>query len=185
MKLKDKKIKINKKVKLEIFLLILSDSVERLLGAYTNRQGLWYWDYFYENENFYKNKKEKAKIYSQIYYLKKFGYVDNNGFTIKGLIKIIKIRAKKKRKDYKWDDKWRVVIFDIPEKKRGKRNYFRKMLSDLGFQKLQNSVWASPYDNFKEIQEIIKYHNIAQFVVLMIVDKISKDLFLKEKFGFK
>ena len=175
--------KKHRKIIFENLLLELTDNLERLLTVNIDRKKFWHWDYFYENENFYKDKKEKAKIYAQIYHLEKFGYVDKKGFTIKGLVKIAEIKAKGKTKEQKWDKKWRVVIFDIPEKKKQKRNYFRRMLLDLGFQKLQNSVWISPCNNFKEIQEIIKYYGIGQFVVLMVVDKISNDLLFKEKFS--
>ncbi|MCK4744990.1 CRISPR-associated endonuclease Cas2 [Candidatus Parcubacteria bacterium] len=173
----------NRKLECENLLLNLSDNLERLLNASIDRKKFWYWDSYYENKNSIKDKKSEMKIYSQIYHLEKFGYVDKKGFTIKGLIKIAKIKAKNKKNKNKWDKKWRVIIFDIPEKKRSARDCFRGILLDLGFQKLQNSVWISPYDNFEEIQEIIKYYRIEQFVVLMVVDKISNDLLFKKKFN--
>ena len=43
-----------------------------------------------------------------------------------------------------WDGKWRMVVFDLPEKKRGLRNKLRKQLRAARFGGLQGSVWISP-----------------------------------------
>ena len=43
-----------------------------------------------------------------------------------------------------WDGKWRMVVFDLPERKRGLRNEFRKQLRAARFGGLQGSVWISP-----------------------------------------
>src|SRR3989344_8295256 len=42
-------------------------------------------------------------------------------------------------KPRRWDGKYRLIIFDIKEGKRGKRNRLRLWLTELGFIKLQNS----------------------------------------------
>ncbi|MEK6879451.1 MAG: hypothetical protein AABY22_07590, partial [Nanoarchaeota archaeon] len=41
----------------------------------------------------------------------------------------------------KWDKKWRLVIFDIPEKKSKERHTLSIKLKDLGFYPLQKSVF--------------------------------------------
>src|SRR3989344_7174587 len=46
----------------------------------------------------------------------------------------------------RWDGKWRVVIFDIPEARRTLRNRLRDMLLQIGFVQLQKSVWVYPFD---------------------------------------
>ena len=46
----------------------------------------------------------------------------------------------------RWDGKWRILIFDVPEKIRGKRDFLRKELRNFGFYLLQKSVWAYPYN---------------------------------------
>ena len=45
-------------------------------------------------------------------------------------------------KPKRWDGKWRILIFDIREKVRRRRDEFVDLLR-LGF-KLQNSVWVFP-----------------------------------------
>lgn len=44
-----------------------------------------------------------------------------------------------------WDGKWRVVMFDIREKRRKVRSQLRSLLSGAGFLRLQDSVWIYPY----------------------------------------
>ena len=44
-----------------------------------------------------------------------------------------------------WDGKWRVVMFDIREKRRKVRSRLRLLLSSAGCLRLQDSVWVHPY----------------------------------------
>jgi len=44
-----------------------------------------------------------------------------------------------------WDGKWRIVMFDIREKRRKTRTQLRAMLMGVGFLRLQDSVWVYPY----------------------------------------
>ncbi len=43
-----------------------------------------------------------------------------------------------------WDKKWRLVLFDLPEKERALRMQVRRALIDSGSGCLQGSVWISP-----------------------------------------
>lgn len=45
----------------------------------------------------------------------------------------------------KWDDRWRIVFFDIPEGKKSARNALSLKLKALGYQQLQKSIWIHPY----------------------------------------
>lgn len=44
-----------------------------------------------------------------------------------------------------WDGKWRIVMFDIREKRRTSRARLRLLLQGAGFLRLQDSVWIYPY----------------------------------------
>ena len=61
----------------------------------------------------------------------------------------------------KWDHKWRLIIFDVPEKSRIKRDAFRGKLKELGFYKLQKSVWVMPYPCEKEIKLLREFFNLG------------------------
>lgn len=53
-----------------------------------------------------------------------------------------------------WDGRWRLVIFDIPETQRSVRDRLRRNLDKLGLGILQASVWISPNNIQKEIEDI-------------------------------
>jgi len=54
----------------------------------------------------------------------------------------------------KWDEKWRLVIFDIPEKYKKAREAFRNKLISLDFYQCQKSVWIHPFSCESEIEFI-------------------------------
>lgn len=45
-----------------------------------------------------------------------------------------------------WDGRWRIVIFDVWERRRAVRNKLRQTLAKSGFLRVQDSVWLYPYD---------------------------------------
>lgn len=101
----------------------------------------------------------------------KSGFVNHNqktkkyAVTTEGIAKLEEMELKQLRmpSGYKWDGRWRIVIFDIPEESREARYHIRKLLKDLGFMKLQLSVWINPLpclEQFRKISEAygISYH---------------------------
>jgi DNA-binding transcriptional regulator PaaX len=82
----------------------------------------------------------------------------------------------------KWDGKWRVLIFDIQERKRLTRDKIRVTLNYIGFIKLQNSVWVYPYDCEDLITLLKADFGIGREVLYMIVDKIENDKTLRSHF---
>jgi hypothetical protein len=99
------------------------------------------------------------------------------------LAKQYSLESLKIKKPLRWDKKWRIVIFDIPEKKRKLRDIFRHQLKQLGFRELQYSVWAHPYNCVGEIQYLIDFYNVPQYVHLLEATTLSDDGFLKKKFN--
>lgn len=53
-----------------------------------------------------------------------------------------------------WDKKWRLVMFEIPEKSRALRDKLRRELTSLGLGLLQSSVWISPIDIQEKVNQI-------------------------------
>ena len=74
---------------------------------------------------------------------------------------------------FKWDGKYRVVLFDIPEQKRVVRNLFRRNLKKWGFTIMQKSVWVSKRDVYKKLSEYIRELGIEQWVTVFETTKIS------------
>jgi DNA-binding transcriptional regulator PaaX len=89
----------------------------------------------------------------------------------------------KVRKPTKWDGKWRVLIFDIKESKKLIRDKIRVTLNNIGFIKLQNSVWIYPYDCEDLITLLKADFQLGREVLYMIVDKLENDKFIRNRFG--
>jgi hypothetical protein len=82
----------------------------------------------------------------------------------------------------RWDGKWRVVIFDIPEKHKRLRDVFRKRLVQLSMYLLQESVFVSPYPCFDEIEFLRSLYRVQFNVVYLLVEKIEGDERLRSYF---
>jgi len=66
----------------------------------------------------------------------------------------------------KWDGKWRLLIYDIPEEMRSKRNLLRVFISELGFGKIQESCWASAHDFNTPIYDFCREHKLIDCICL-------------------
>lgn len=83
----------------------------------------------------------------------------------------------------RWDGKWRVMIFDIPEKLKGKRNALTRLLRQGGFRRLQDSVWVYPYD-CEDILTLLKTDlGVGKYVLYMIVEELENDKRLRQEFA--
>ncbi len=141
-----------------------------------------------------QNYNKKNYIKSSLGKLLKNGYIkletNSEGkkfvsLTKKGEDQLVKykigdLRIKRPRR---WDKKWRIVIFDIKEKRRETRDLLRSVLNRFGFIKLQNSVWIFPYDCEELIIMLKSDLFVGKDVLYMTVDKIENDKWLKETFG--
>lgn len=87
-------------------------------------------------------------------------------------------------KPHKWDGKWRIVFFDIPEKKRKARNALREKLRDLGFCEMQKSVFVLPYECQDEINFVVSMFNIKPYVQYAEMINPTNELLLRKKFNF-
>lgn len=85
--------------------------------------------------------------------------------------KYLLLTAKKRQ----WDRKWRLVIFDIEEANKKRREYFRKSLKEIGFGMLQKSVWISPHNFFDQVKNLIINFNLEKEVILIETDNLYTD----------
>ena len=72
----------------------------------------------------------------------------------------------------KWDRKWRIIIFDIPNKFTKAREALRRKLKDLRFYQLQKSVWIYPYPCEDEILFIAHVFQIEPFIEILTVENL-------------
>lgn len=84
-------------------------------------------------------------------------------------------------KNKKRDGKWRLIIFDIPEPFKTSRDAFRRKLLQLGFVRLQDSVFVSAYPCKNEIDFLCHFLGISNYVTVVTLSNIERG----EKLLFK
>jgi len=82
----------------------------------------------------------------------------------------------------KWDKKWRILIFDIKEKRRGLRDYIRCKLESIGFRRVQDSVFVFPYDCEDLIALLKADFKVGRDLLYIVADEIENDRWLRECF---
>ena len=87
---------------------------------------------------------------------------------------------KRKRK---WDKRWRMVVFDIPERRKRIRERLRATMRECGFLRLQDSVWVFPYDCEEFIVLLKAELETGKDILYAIVEKIENDGPIKKHFG--
>src|SRR3989344_1143794 len=92
---------------------------------------------------------------------------------------IDKIEIKKPKN---WDKKWRIVMFDIPEKLRRLRDSLRIHFREIGLVELQKSVFVYPYSCDREIEFILEFYNAKKHVRFILADSVDNQLHLMKKF---
>lgn len=101
----------------------------------------------------------------------------------KSTLKHLKVREFQIVRPRKWDRKWRVLIFDIPEYRKGLRDKVRRTLEAIGFVRLQDSVWVYAYDCEDLIALLKADFKIGKDILYMIVEELEGDRHLKQHFG--
>jgi DNA-binding transcriptional regulator PaaX len=103
--------------------------------------------------------------------------------TKKGLIETLLAKANfsPSRKN-KWDGKWRMVVFDIPEEAKKYRDKLRRLLKINGFKMLQGSVFISPFALNRDAIDYLKETGLIEYIRLARVDELDDDRDLKKSF---
>jgi DNA-binding transcriptional regulator PaaX len=73
----------------------------------------------------------------------------------------------------KWDGYWRLVLFDIPEKRKAGREALRSKLKQLGFYQLQKSCFIHPFDCKSEIDFISEIFEVSPYVNFILAKEIE------------
>lgn len=104
--------------------------------------------------------------------------------TGKGWIKELEVTAEGEKRlktlfrEYsppsRWSGEWYLANFDIPEKMRWKRDILRKRLKEMGFGKLQDSIWICPFDLLGGVEKILNEYSLTPYVILSISDRVGR-----------
>jgi len=132
------------------------------------------------------NREELRREIKKLYQSKMVKRSENSDgsttivLTNKGKLKALTYRFEDMRIDRKnWDGKWRLVVFDIPERLRLGRDSLRERIKKLGFHELQKSVFVFPYDCKDEVDFLIEFFNIRKYVRFGILEEIDNEKHLK------
>lgn len=77
------------------------------------------------------------------------------------------VLASLKFNEKEWDGKWRLVIFDIPEKRRQARDLLRAKLKQWEFKYFQQSVWGTKKNCTKALRDFVKSVGIEDWVMVI------------------
>lgn len=76
-----------------------------------------------------------------------------------------------------WDERWHLILFDIPEAHRSMRQLFRLKLMDLGARILHASIWITPYRAIVDrFHAVIGDMKIPKGVTLHTFEVTSSDI---------
>lgn len=140
-----------------------------------------FWDHYSELKNLHENSARTI-----LWRLEKKGLVKKSAeqkqrryqLTAQGL-KITKTFYEKEKEA--WDGKWRIVMFDIPEKKRVDRSWLRFQLVALDFRPIQKSVFLGQQPIEKKVYQEIIDRKIDHHIRLMTVGEMDSEEF--DEFG--
>ena len=138
-------------------------------------------------------KYPKQKVSDTFYRLRKQGFIKieerNHQIYISltpegkkraGVFQIDRLRIQKPKR---WDKKWRLLLFDIPEKRKISREALRGKLKELGFIQFQKSAWIHPFDCRAEVELLEKFFGLSRNELCLIeVENLGDDHQLKQHF---
>ncbi len=134
-----------------------------------------------------REARDYQRVHSLLYYLERQGLITKKSSSqgVKSLFSLTALGKKKKEKmatlewrrhvtcDYEAQSSHIItlVIFDIPERDRYRREWLRSVLKNMNFKMIQQSVWAArltlPPAFIHDLQKI----NILQYILIGSLEK--------------
>lgn len=85
----------------------------------------------------------------------------------------------------RWDGKWRLILYDIPESHKRARNLFARRLYSLGLYQLQRSAWIHPFPCRSEIESLASAYSIDTYISYLETGHIDNQQTLLKHFAIK
>lgn len=139
-----------------------------------------------------KNAYERGRIKQSIARLEKRGFIgkrhEEEGkfmLTQKGeqRARRYKLEKLKIERQKKWDGKWRIVMFDIPEEKKMARRAINHALKKIGCVQYQKSVFIAPFPCKEEIDFVGECFGVRHNMRLILAENIEGEDALKKTFN--
>lgn len=139
------------------------------------------------------NRRTLRNAINSLYQSKLIGYRENSDGTV---TLILTEQGKEKalrynldtimiKKPLRWDEWWRVVMFDIPERMKAGRTALALKLQQLGFFPMQKSVYIFPYECKNEIDFIVEIFELKPYVRFLLVKESDIDPDLRQRFNLQ
>jgi hypothetical protein len=146
-----------------------------------------------DQKKYWKNKAYEKKLYHSFYYLLNAGFVESTykgnqlhiSLTKEGRKKVGKynIDNLKIKKPKKWDKKWRILVFDILDIHKTKREAIRGKLKEWNLYQLQKSVWVCPYQFQNEVEILRNFFFLnKKEMQIIIASEIEYDTEVRKHF---
>jgi len=127
---------------------------------------------FIDKKKYYYKRSLNTLVKHNIIYLSgEEVYLTEKGET---LLKKIHFEEIKIMPTKKWNGIWHLVCYDIPEKKKKERDYFRAKLINFGFRLIQDSLWVIPYECKEEIAIMSQNLGISPNVAYLNTDYLPQ-----------
>ena len=88
-----------------------------------------------------------------------------------------------KTRPKKWDRRYRLVMFDIPERRKRTRDALRFKMNEVGFLRVQDSAWMYPYDCEEFIALLKAELHLGKDVLYAVIEEIDNDMWIRKHFG--
>jgi len=144
------------------------------LGNKIAKTGLF--EYFKEEVS--EGDAKNSQISKTIYELKRKGYIQFEGdsvkLTNKAKMKIVdKITA-----ELGTSKKYHLISFDIPEIKRQNRNGFRRAIKKMGFVQIQKSLWVTTKNAGELVETAAEEYGVGDYVAYFVSEKSNIDEYI-------
>ena len=88
-------------------------------------------------------------------------------------------------KPKKWDGRWRVLIYDIPNKMDLERRELNSVISQIGMKAIQKSVFVSPYPCKSQIDLVANHYRLNKYLEYFEADYFEGTSDLLKHFDLK
>jgi len=162
--------------------------LEKAVDGYVRMEDFLYNPGFYAYGSGWEYPLKKAALTKAIKRLRENGLIDfvDDKTLMFRLTDSGKDRAlwiKIKEEEEKWDGRWRMVVFDVPEKYRIGRDALRRALKQIGFLEYQKSVFIHPFECKDEIDFVVEFFRMRPWARIVVAESIDDDLRLKRHFN--
>ena len=83
----------------------------------------------------------------------------------------------------KWDKLWRIIVFDIPEKKKRLRMEINFRLQQIGLRPFQKSTFITQVECRKEIDFLGNYFGVRQYMKYILAKEVDDEYRLRNLFN--